>query len=54
MEVSVSLLCLFVHEPLYQDYSSVLQSRFHHGSLRIDHRTAFHVKVGLAQARPND
>ena len=28
MEVSVSLLCLFVYEPLCQDYSSVLQSYF--------------------------
>ena len=28
MEVSVSLSCLFVHEPPYQDFSSVLQSRF--------------------------
>ena len=28
MKVSVSLSCSFVHEPPYQDYSSVLQSRF--------------------------
>ena len=28
MEVYVSLSCLFVHEPPYQNYSSVLQSRF--------------------------
>ena len=28
MEVFISLLCLFVHEPPYQIYTSVLQSRF--------------------------
>ena len=51
MEVCVSLSCLFVHEPLYQIYSSVLQSRFCHG---MNHRTALHVRVRLAQAHPNN
>ena len=26
---------------------------FRRGSSRMDHRTAFHVRVGLAQVRPN-
>ena len=30
----------------------VLQSHFRHGSLRLNHRTALHIRVGLAQARP--
>ena len=54
MEVSVSLSCLFVHEPPYQDYSSVLQSCFRRGSSCMDHCTTFHVRVGFAQAHPNN
>ena len=27
---------------------------FRRGSSRMDHRIAFHVRVGLAQARPNN
>ena len=52
IEVCVSLSCLLVYEPPYQNYSSVLQSRFHHS--RIDHRTIFLVRVGLSQAHPNN
>ena len=54
MEVSVSLSCLFVHEPPYQDYSSVLQSRFLSRFFAHGPPHRFHVRVGLAQARPNN
>ena len=40
MEVSVSLSCLFVHEPP-PNYSGVLQFHFHHGSSSMDHPTVF-------------
>ena len=54
MGVSVSLSCLFVHEPPYQIYTNVLQSCFFPGSSRMDHRIVFHVRVGLTQAHPNN
>ena len=50
MEVYISLSCLFVHEPPYLNYTSVLQS---HGSSHINHLTALHVRVGLTQVRSN-
>ena len=52
MEVSVSLSCLFVHEPPYQTTVVCCNAVFRRGSLRMDHRTVFHIRVGLAQARP--
>ena len=54
MEVSVSLSCLFVHEPPYQTTVVRCNAVFFRGSSRMDHRTIFHVGVGLAQARPNN
>ena len=54
MEVSVSLSCLFVHEPPYQTTVMCCNPVFRRGSSRMDHRTVFHVRVGLAQARPNN
>ena len=53
MEVSVSLSCLFVHKPPYQTTVVCCNADFRHGSSCMDHRTVFHVRVGLAQARPN-
>ena len=53
MEVSVSLSCLFVHEPPYQTTVVCCNAVFRRGSSRMDHRTVFHVRAGLAQARPN-
>ena len=55
MEVSVSLSCLFVHEPPYQTTVIVVccNAVFRHSSSRMDHHTVFYVRVGLAQARPN-
>ena len=53
MEVSVSLSCLFVHEPPYQTTVVCCNTVFHCGSLHMDHRTIFHLRVGLAQAHPN-
>ena len=52
MEVSISLLCLFVHEPPYQTTVVCCNAVFCRGSLRMDHHTIFHVRVGLVQARP--
>ena len=46
MEVSISLLCLFVHEPPYQTTVVCCNAVFCSGSLRMDHRTVFHVRVG--------
>ena len=54
MEVSVSLSCLFVHEPPYQTTVVCSNAVFRRGSSRMDHHTVFHVRVGLAQARPNN
>ena len=54
MEVSVSLSCLFVHEPPYQTTVVCCNAVFRRGSSRMDHHTVFHVRVGLAQARPNN
>ena len=48
MEVSVSLLCLFVHEPPYQTTVVCCNAVFRRGSSCMDHRTVFHVRVGLA------
>ena len=53
MEVSVSLSCLFVHEPPYQTTVVCCNAIFRRGSSRMNHRTVFHVRVGLAQALPN-
>ena len=53
MEVSVSLSCLFVYEPPYHSTVVCCNAVFCHGSLRMDHCTVFHVRVGLTQARPN-
>ena len=52
MKVSVSLSCLFVHEPPYQTTVVYCNAVFRHSS-HMDHHTVFHVRVGLAQARPN-
>ena len=49
MEVSVSLSCLFVNEPLYQTTVVCCNATFRHGSSCMDHRTVFHVRMGLAQ-----
>ena len=53
MEVSVSLSCLFVHEPPYQTTVVRCNVVYSCGSSRMNHRTVFHVRVGLAEARPN-
>ena len=54
MEVSVSLSCLFVHEPPYQTTVVCCNAVFRRCSSRMDHRTfSTPVRVGLAQARPN-
>ena len=45
--------CIIAHEPLYQTYSSVGQAGFHRRFPCVNDRTRFHVRVGLAQARPN-
>ena len=53
MEVSVSLLCLCVHEPPYQTTVVCCNAIFRCDSSRMDHHAVFHMGVGLAQARPN-
>ena len=53
MEVSISLSCLFVHEPLYQTVVVCCNSFFRRGSSCMDHCTVLYVTVGLAQAHPN-
>ena len=53
MKASVSLLCLFVHEPPYQTAVACCNSVFRSGSSCTDHRTVFYIRVGLAQACPN-
>ena len=45
--------CIIAHEPPYQTYSSVGQAGFRCRFPRANDRTRFHVRVGLAQARPN-
>ena len=50
MEVSVSLLCLFVHEPPCQ--TAVVRCN-PCGFSHMDHHTAFYVGVQLAHARAN-
>ena len=54
MEVSASLSCLFVHEPPYQTTVVCCSAVFRRDSSHMDHRTVFHVRVELAQARPNN
>ena len=56
MEVSISLLCLLVHEPLYQTVAAHCDSVFCHSSSRMDHHvhTIFNIRVGLTQAHPNE
>ena len=51
MEVSISLSCLFVNNPLYQ--TVVVCCIICHGSLCMVHCTVFYIRVGLAQARSN-
>ena len=58
MGVSVSLSCLFVHEPPYQTTLVCCIPVFRRCLSRMDHPTiftyvSFHVRVGLAQTRPN-
>ena len=53
IEVSVSLSCLFVHEPPYQTVVVYCNSIFRQGSSCMDHLTIFYIRVGLAQAHPN-
>ena len=48
MEVSVSVSCLFVHEPPYQTIVVCCNPIFRRNSLH----TAFHVRVGFTQACP--
>ena len=65
MEVSISLSCLFVHEPLYQNYSTVLQIPFlpwflvhgppHHfprmcGACSGLPRSGYYMKVGYSSS----
>ena len=45
--------CIIAHEPPYQTYSSVGQASFRRRFPCTNDRTRFHVRVGLAQARPN-
>ena len=51
MEVSISLSCLFVHEPPYQTTAVCCNAIFHRASSRMDHRTVFHVRAGLAPTK---
>ena len=53
MEGSVSLSCLFVHEPPYQTVVVCCNPVFLHSSSHMDHRTIFYVRVGPARAHPN-
>ena len=53
MEVSISAMCLFVHEQPYQTVVVYYNGVFRHGSSRMDHHTVFYVRVGFAQAQPN-
>ena len=53
MEVSVSSLCLFVHEPPYQTVVVYCNSIFCHDSSCMDHCTIFYVRVGLTQTCSN-
>ena len=52
MEVSISLSCLFVHEPPYQIVVVCYNSVFCHGSLRMDHCTVFYVKSEARSGLP--
>ena len=52
--MEVYYVCLYVHEPLYQTTVVCCNPIFHRGSLIMGHLTAFHVRVGLAQACPNN
>ena len=51
MEVSISLLCLFVHEPLYQTVVVCCNSVFHCGSLHMDHCAILYIRAGLDQGQ---
>ena len=51
MKVSVTLLCLFVHEPLYQTTVVYCNAVFRCGSSRMEHQIVFH--EGFAQTCPN-
>ena len=50
---TVSLLCLFVHEPPYQTTVVCYNFVFHCSSLHMDHHANFHITVGLSEAQPN-
>ena len=59
IEISVSLSCLFVHEPPYQNYSSdCVAVPFFTAVIRtwttLLFSSVLHVSVGLAQAHPNN
>ena len=54
MEVSVSLSCLFVHEPLCQTPVVCCNSIFRHSSSHMDHCTVLYVRVGFAQDCSNN
>ena len=54
MEVFVNLSCLFVHEPLYQTIVVCCNASLRRSFSNMDHHTVFHVRVGLAQAHPNN
>ena len=57
MEISISLLCLFVHEPLYKTTVVCRNPVFRHSYLCMDHTTIFTCfphKCGLARAHPNN
>ena len=45
MEISISLSCLLVHEPLYQTTVVCCNPVFHCGSLYINHCAVLHVRM---------
>ena len=52
MEVSVSLSCLFVHEPPYQTTVVCCNPVFRRGSSRMDHRTFSTLEWGSLRLAP--
>ena len=52
LEVSMSLLCLFVHEPLYQTVVVCCNPVFHFGSSCMDHPTKFPLVWGSLRLAP--
>ena len=52
MEVSVSLSCLFVHEPPYQTTVVCCNAVFRRGSSRMDHRTFSTFEWGSLRLAP--